>query len=38
VAGYFKKFTAPVQAQVKIEGDTDVTSGSIKVCIMYLLD
>jgi hypothetical protein len=38
VAGLFKKFTAPVQVQAATAGDTDATSGSIKVAITYILD
>jgi hypothetical protein len=38
VAGLFKKFTAPVQIQAKVEGDTDATTGTIKCAVFYVLD
>lgn len=33
-----KKFTQAVQPQIKIEGDTDVTSGDVESFIWYILD
>jgi len=37
-AGIGKKFTESVQPQIKIEGDTDATSGSIETFIWYVMD
>ena len=38
VAGKFKKFASPVQCQVKISGETDATSGTIRVAIYYIYE
>ena len=37
-AGQFKKFTEPVQATVTVDGDTDATSGTISLAILYIVD
>ncbi len=36
--GNFKTFASPVQVQVKVNGDTDATSGTIKVAIYISVD
>lgn len=36
--GLFKKFSSEVQVGVTINGDTDATSGTIKVAIHYAID
>lgn len=36
--GIGKKFSAAVQPQIKIEGDTDATSGDIETFIYYVVD
>lgn len=38
VAGKFKRFAASVQVQVKVTGETDATSGTIRVAIFYVVD
>lgn len=38
MTGLGKKFSAEVAIQVKIEGDTDVTSGTLKTCVFYVVD
>ena len=37
-AGLFKKFASPVQIQVATVGDTDATTGTIKVAVFYVID
>lgn len=37
-AGMYKEFAAAVQAQVKVETDTEATSGTIHLAIYYILD
>ena len=37
-AGMFKKFAAAVQPIVKVATDTEATSGTISLAIMYILD
>jgi hypothetical protein len=36
--GQFKQFASPVLVQVKVNGDTDATSGTIKLCVKYVID
>jgi hypothetical protein len=38
IAGQFKKFTAPVQPVIAPSGDTDVTSGTIKLAIYFSVE
>lgn len=38
VAGLFKKFEEEVQVTIAVDGDTDATSGSIKLAIYYIID
>lgn len=38
VPGLFKRFASPVQIQAKIDGDTDVTTGSVKIAVYYVID
>lgn len=38
MVGLGKKFDSAVDVQVKVEGDTDATSGDIEVCIFYVVD
>lgn len=37
-SGIFKKFAAPVQVVVTVDGDTDATSGDIELAVMYVID
>ncbi len=36
--GKFKKFTAPVQAVIKVTGTGDAVTGKICLCIQYIFD
>jgi hypothetical protein len=36
--GKFKKFASPVQVQVKVSGETDATSGTIRCAVFYIVD
>ena len=36
--GLFKRFTADCQAAITVDGDTDASSGSVKLCIKYVVD
>lgn len=36
--GLFKQFDAEVQVTISPDGDTDATSGNIKLCILYVTD
>lgn len=38
VAGFDKTFSEEVQVQIKIDGDTDVTSGTITIMVLYVID
>ncbi len=38
VAGKFKKFASPVQPQIKISGETDATTGTVRLAIFYIID
>ena len=38
VAGMFKQFSAPVQVTIAPSGDTDATSGNIKLAVFYTTD
>lgn len=38
MTGLGKLFNAEVAVQVKIEGDTDATTGTLKTCIFYVRD
>lgn len=37
-AGKYKRFSSPVQPQVKISGETDATTGTIRCHIAYVID
>lgn len=37
-AGLFKKFGAETQVVVTVDGDTDATSGTIKLAVEYVID
>ena len=38
MVGLGKAFDAEVELQIKIEGDTDTTTGTVETCVFYVVD